>query len=314
MDALLCDEDWLSCSTETRDENYHRAMKHGGFDKSITSSVCLTITMKEDDERAVSVCMEKEMSYMPEPYYKEFLESKNLVFVRLRCIQWIIKCRSRWDFSHETVFLAANYLDRFISKNRCKEWKDWMVDLLAIACLSVASKFHETYPPTLTEIQMEDCCMDHDHVFKPSCIERMEMILLEGLEWHLWYPTPYYYIQLLGLKLECFSIEEAHQDQEEEANANDVLMVKIKEFVVGALLDYRAIHFKPSLIALSSICCSLDLIPPIINSQSSISYFMGLFNQHHKDEMMKCRGIMEAVHSSSSCCPQSPTSVLMKEQ
>lgn len=91
MDALLCDEDWLSCSTETRDENYHRAMKHGGFDKSITSSVCLTITMKEDDERAVSVCMEKEMSYMPEPYYKEFLESKNLVFVRLRCIQWIIK-------------------------------------------------------------------------------------------------------------------------------------------------------------------------------------------------------------------------------
>ena len=132
-------------------------------------------------------------------------------------------------------------------------------------------------------LKMEDYCMDHhDHVFKPSCIERMEMILLEGLGWHLWYPTPYYYIQLLGLKLECFSIEEAHQDQEEEAHANDVLMAKIKEFVVEALLDYRAIHFKPSLIALSSICCSLDSIPPIINSQSSISYFMGLFNQHHK--------------------------------
>ncbi|XP_038880932.1 putative cyclin-D7-1 [Benincasa hispida] len=291
MEALLCDEDWLSCSTETRNE------KHGGYGKSVMGSVCMTTTMKEEDEQAVSVCMEKEMSYMPEPHYKEFLESKSLVFVRLRCIQWLIKCRSRWNFSYGTVFLAANYLDRFISKNRSKEWKDWMVELLAVACLSIASKFHETYPPTLSEIQMEDYM---DHVFDQSCIERMEMILLEALDWHLSCPTPYYYIQLLGLKLLESSIGE---------EADYVLMVKIKELLIGAVLDYRLIPFKPSLIAISSIWCCLDLLPPI-TSQSSLSYFMSLFDQHHKDEMMKCRAIMEAVQS--SCCPQSPTSVLMK--
>ncbi|CAK9319962.1 unnamed protein product [Citrullus colocynthis] len=288
MEGLLCDEDWLSCSAETHNKNH----------QTVTSSVCITTTTKEDDEQvAVSVCMEKESSYMPEPHYKEFLESKNLVFVRLRCIQWLIKCRSRWNFSHGTVFLAANYLDRFMSKNRCKEWKDWMVELLAVACLSVACKFHETYPPTLSEIQMEDYM---DDVFEASCIERMEVILLEALDWHLCCPTSYHYIQLLGLKLDC-SIEE---------EANDILMVKITELVVGALLDHRLIPFKPSLIALSSIWCSLDLLAPI-TSQSSLSYFMTLFNQHHKDEMMKCRAIMEAVQS--SCCPQSPTSVLMKD-
>lgn len=93
MDMLLCDEDWLSCSTDqTREEN-HRAVKHGGFGGRVTSSICLTIMMKEVDEQAVSIGMEKEMSYMPEPYYKEFLESRDLVFVRLRCIQWIIKVK-----------------------------------------------------------------------------------------------------------------------------------------------------------------------------------------------------------------------------
>lgn len=117
-------------------------------------------------------------------------------------------------------------------------------------------------------LKMEDYM---DDVFEASCIERMEVILLEALDWHLCCPTSYHYIQLLGLKLDS-SIEE---------EANDVLMVKMTELVVGALLDYRLIPFKPSLIALSSIWCSLDLLAPI-TSQSSLSYFMTLFNQHHK--------------------------------
>ncbi|XP_023545107.1 putative cyclin-D7-1 [Cucurbita pepo subsp. pepo] len=277
MEGLLCDEDWLSTSADTHGKNL--------------SLVCVGAKEDEDEEQAaVSVCMAKEMSYMPDPHYKEFLETQDLVFVRLTCIQWLLKCRNRWNLSHGTVFLAANYLDRFISKNRTKEWKDWMVELLGVACLSVACKFHETYPPTLTQIQMEDYM---DHVFDESSIERMEVTLLKALDWHLCCPTPYAYIHLLGLNLE-----------------SSLLMANITELLVGAVLDHRLMPFKPSLIALSTIWCSLDLLPPI-TSQPSLSYFMRLFNHPHKDEMMKCRAVLEAVQSSR--CPQSPTSVLMKD-
>ncbi|XP_022143908.1 putative cyclin-D7-1 [Momordica charantia] len=294
MEALLCDEDWLSSPAEAH-IGLHHEKKHGGSAESLMSSVCVTAN-DEDNEQAVSVCLEKEMSYMPESHYKEFLESKNLVFVRLRCIQWLIKCRIRWSLSHGTVFLAANYLDRFISKNRCKEWKNWMVELLAVACLSVACKFHESYPPTLTEIQMEEM----DHVFDGSSIERMEMILLKVLEWRLCSPTPYSYIQLL-------------ESMELEAEVGGkFLMPNITQLLLGAVLDYNLVDFRPSLLAVSAVWCCPDYFLPPITSQTRLSYITRMFNQHPEDEMMKCREVMQAARSSH--CPRSPTSVLMNER
>lgn len=41
-------------------------------------------------------------------------------FSILTSFSFMIQCRNRWNLSHGTVFLAANYLDRFISKNRTK--------------------------------------------------------------------------------------------------------------------------------------------------------------------------------------------------
>lgn len=35
-----------------------------------------------------------------------------------------------------------------------QEWHHWMVELLSVACLSVASKFNETDVPSLDEIQV----------------------------------------------------------------------------------------------------------------------------------------------------------------
>lgn len=78
MEGLLCDEDWLSTSADTHGKNL--------------SLVCVGAKEDEDEEQAaVSVCMAKEMSYMPDPHYKEFLETQDLVFVRLTCIQWLLK-------------------------------------------------------------------------------------------------------------------------------------------------------------------------------------------------------------------------------
>lgn len=97
----------------------------------------------------------------------------------------IFQSRSRLNLSLETVFSAANYLDRFISMNQwhvrnnefwnsfflCsfsnyfwtenfllkytwQGWKYWMVELLSVACLSVASKFTESFTPSFDEIQV----------------------------------------------------------------------------------------------------------------------------------------------------------------
>ncbi|CAL5422603.1 unnamed protein product [Camellia sinensis] len=109
-------------------------------------------TTKEDSQQAFDICLQKEIGYMPESQYQDHLQSSGLILARFRAMQWLLK-----------------------------GWKYWMVELLAIACLSVAYKFGETTHLPLHEIQMEDL----DHSFQSSLIQRMELTLLKTLGWRL---------------------------------------------------------------------------------------------------------------------------------
>ncbi|CAL5351321.1 unnamed protein product [Camellia sinensis] len=167
MDSLLCDEVWLTTSPTTTILNHDYG---GSF-----------YTTKEDSQQAFDICLQKEIGYMPESQYQDHLQSSGLILARFRAMQWLLKSQRRLNLSCQTVFNAANYFDRFLSMNQCKGWKYWMVELLAIACLSVAYKFGETTHLPLHEIQMEDL----DHSFQSSLIQRMELTLLKTLGWRL---------------------------------------------------------------------------------------------------------------------------------
>ncbi|XP_004305190.1 PREDICTED: putative cyclin-D7-1-like [Fragaria vesca subsp. vesca] len=215
--SLLCDEVWPSSPLATA-KNY--------------MIDCETLSMyarsKRDYDESFTICLEKEMSYMPQPNYVENLCSNNLVIARFKSIQWFVKSGSRLNLSLGTVFYAANYLDRFISMNNA--WKYWMVELLSIACLSIASKFNDTCSPTLLEIQMEDL----DYSFDSSTIQRMEMMVLEALGWRLASTTAYSYLELM---LSLAELVKCQKIMEAQSVADDCLY---------NLLAYGAFHFCPS--------------------------------------------------------------------
>lgn len=105
-------------------------------------------------------------------------------------------------------------------------------------------------------------------MFDGSSIERMEMILLKVLEWRLCSPTPYSYIQLL-------------ESMELEAEVGGkFLMPNITQLLLGAVLDYNLVDFRPSLLAVSAVWCCLDYFLPPITSQTCLSYITRMFNQH----------------------------------
>ncbi|MBA0781765.1 hypothetical protein Gotri_002655, partial [Gossypium trilobum] len=145
---LLCDEVWLSSpgTPDLSHESEHYIWKGYGY-------ADLFYTTKEDSEQALVICLKKEFSYMPEAGYLDYLQSKNLVFARFRAVQWLIKTCTRLNLSIGTVFNAVNYLDRFLSMSQCHGWKHWMMELLSVACLSIAAKFNETSLPSLDELQ-----------------------------------------------------------------------------------------------------------------------------------------------------------------
>jgi cyclin D1/2/4 len=59
-----------------------------------------------------------------------------------------------YNFSSVTAYLAVNYLDRFLSQYELPEGRDWMTQLLSVACLSIAAKMEETVVPQCLDLQV----------------------------------------------------------------------------------------------------------------------------------------------------------------
>ncbi|XP_019186502.1 PREDICTED: cyclin-D4-2-like [Ipomoea nil] len=225
--------------------------------------VCSTAAAARNDfEEAVGFLVEKEMRYMPKPGYVNHLQSNTLIYhARYKAIRWIIQAQKRLNnVSLESVFYAANYLDRFISLDKCQGWSCCTFDLLSLACLYVASKFNETNPPSLPALQMEG--VGHPP-FGSNMIVQMEMKLLQALEWKLLSTTTYSYLQLTMETLQ------------------DEFNTRATHMLLQTLLDPKFVEFRPSLVAESVVRFTLD------PQEKDKQYFSALIPQVEKDDIMK---------------------------
>ncbi|KAK7350049.1 hypothetical protein VNO77_08101 [Canavalia gladiata] len=285
MDNLLCDEVWLSSSENSLEV--------------CAPIIALKNYENEEFQEAFALSLEKELSYMHEPHYSNYLHSNNLIFPRCKVIQWFIKCGSRFNLSFGTVFWAVNYLDRFVCICQCHDWKYWMLELLAIACLSIATKFNEVSGLSLHEIQMEDL----DYSFQSNVILRMEMILLKALGWRLNSVTSYSFGEMLACNVQNLG-----------PHLYENLISPVTELLFQATLDQKMLEFRPSIVGISALWCTLDQLFPSI-SNTYIAYIMRLLNQSQKDDIIKCHELMGTQTSLCSenyhCGPLSPTTVLL---
>ncbi|KAM0860542.1 hypothetical protein ACQ4PT_046471 [Festuca glaucescens] len=115
---------------------------------------------------------------------------------RSKAVRYIIYAFGRLGLAAATAFNAVNYLDRFLSIHCNLSWEVWMVELLSVACLSVACKLDEVRIPSLHDLQLEEVM---SHSFRASAIGDMELALLKALQWRLACITPYSYLDLLSL-------------------------------------------------------------------------------------------------------------------
>ncbi|XP_027337201.1 putative cyclin-D7-1 [Abrus precatorius] len=255
MDNLLCDEVWLSRSQNTCE---------------VVESVALKNHENEEFEQAFTVCLEKEVFYMPESDYTKYLQSNNLIFPRFRVIQWFIK-----------------------------DWEYWMLELLSIACLSIATKFNEISQLSLHEIQMEGL----DYSFQSNVVLRMEVIILKALGWRLNSVTSYSFVEMVAYNVDNLG-----------PHLYEKLISRVTELLVQAIIDQKMLEFRPSIVGISALWCTLDqLFPPISDAYNA--YIMRLLSQSQKDDVSKCHKLMK---TKSSLCgenyhywPLSPTTVLL---
>ncbi|KAE8008010.1 hypothetical protein FH972_004560 [Carpinus fangiana] len=127
------------------------------------------------------------------------LETDSAISVaRSEAVEWMLKVNAHYGFSALSAILSINYLDRFLASHHVqRDNKPWMIQLVAVACLSLAAKVEETQVPLLLDLQVEDA----QFVFEAKTIQRMELLVLSTLQWKMHPVTPLSFLEHITRRL-----------------------------------------------------------------------------------------------------------------
>ncbi|GMI88263.1 hypothetical protein HRI_002495600 [Hibiscus trionum] len=160
-----------------------------------------------------------------------------LAMARRDAVEWMLKVHARYGFTAHTAVLSINYLDRLLSSFQFQRDKPWMIQLVAVTCLSLAAKVEETQVPLLLDLQVEET----KYIFEAKTIQRMELLVLSTLKWKMHPITPLSFldhiIRRLGLK--------THLHWE--------FLKRCERLLLSVISDSRSVHYLPSVLATATM-------------------------------------------------------------
>lgn len=86
--------------------------------------------------------------------------------MRAILVDWLVEVSQEYKLVSETLFLAINYIDRFLSQGAVPRRK---LQLVGITCMLIAAKYEEIYAP-----QIDEFCYITDNTYT-----RDEMLAME---------------------------------------------------------------------------------------------------------------------------------------
>ncbi|WCJ17757.1 CYCLIN D3 1 [Euphorbia peplus] len=283
LDTLYCeDEKWEDNEIVEDEQEQDDEIKFPSF-FSPTSSF-LEQDLFWEDEELLSLFTKENNNVGG----KQNLDSSSLIS-RQEAIEWMLKVNSFYGFSNLTSILAINYLDRFISspsynnnqRDDNKKNKPWMIQLVAVTCLSLAAKVEETQVPLLLDLQVEDT----KYVFEAKTIQRMELLVLSSLQWKMHPVTPlsflHHIIRRLGLKTDL------HWE----------FLRRCESLLITLVSDSRSTCFLPSVLATATMMHVIDQVEPFnsIDYQNQLLGILKINKEKVNDcyelicELLKCR-------------------------
>ncbi|XP_068572615.1 cyclin-A1 [Cebidichthys violaceus] len=131
---------------------------------------------------------ESEMRNKPRPgYLEKHPEITN--GMRVILVDWLVEVVQEYKLRSETLHLAVNYLDRFLS---CTAYvKRGKLQLVGTAALLIAAKYEEIFPPELNEFVYTT-----DNTYTKKQLVQMEDVFLRVLAFKMAAPTTNQFLRL----------------------------------------------------------------------------------------------------------------------
>ncbi|KAL0726361.1 hypothetical protein Bca4012_022454 [Brassica carinata] len=239
LDALYCEEEkW----EDDEDDEVETVEENSSFSSSASTSpfVLLQQDLFWEDEDLVTLFSKEEEQGL------SCVDDVYLATDRKEAVGWILRVNSHYGFSTLAAVLAITYLDKFICSYSLQRDKPWMLQLVSVACLSLAAKVEETHVPLLLDFQVEET----KYVFEAKTIQRMELLILSTLQWKMHLITPLSFldhiIRRLGLK------NNAHWD----------FLNRCHTLILSVISDSRFVSYLPSVVAAATMMRIIEQVEP----------------------------------------------------
>jgi len=218
---------------------------------------------------------ETESKHMPKWNYMG--KQPDITFsMRTILVDWLIEVAEEYKLQPETLYLAVSYIDRFLSVMSVQRAK---LQLVGAACMFIASKYEEIYPPDVSEFVYIT-----DDTYTKKQVLRMEHLVLKVLGFDLSPPTTHLFVNNY---CQMFGMSEKSQH----------LSMYINELT---LLDgENMLRFPPSMLAASSVALARHTI-----GDEAWTDEMSSSSGYTVDDLKECLLLLHAAYSQAETSPQ----------
>ncbi|CAI4062428.1 B-type cyclin CLB6 SKDI_07G3570 [Saccharomyces kudriavzevii IFO 1802] len=171
--------------------------------------------------------------------------------MRALLIDWLIEVHEKFQCLPETLFLAINLLDRFLSQNVVKLNK---LQLLCITCLFIACKFEEVTLPKVANFAYIT-----DGAATVEDIKKAEIFVLSSLGYNISLPNPLNFIRRIS-KVDDYCIETRNM---------------AKFILEYSICCNKFIHLKPSYLAAMSMYIAKQIKDNCIQWDETLVHYSG---------------------------------------
>ena len=175
----------------------------------------------------------KENNFLVDPNYLFNTQKSINQKMRAILIDWIVDVHKKYRLKPETLYLTVNIIDRFLSKQNVTTLK---LQLVGVVSLLIASKYEDIHPPLVKELA--DIT---DGAYVPSQLLSMENQILSCLNFDLFYPTQWHF-------LECYK---------KKLNLKGIIFYFAWYLMELGLIDFNLIKYKGSIIASTVVMISM---------------------------------------------------------
>ncbi|BGP20297.1 B-type cyclin [Rhodosporidiobolus nylandii] len=179
----------------------------------------------EYSEEIFTYMSELEEASMPNPRYMDH-QTEIEWAMRTTLIDWLLQVHMRYHMLPETLWIAVNIIDRFLSNRVVSLVK---FQLVGVTAMFIAAKYEEIMAPSVEEfVYMTEGGYSRDEIL------RGERIILQSLEFNVSsYCSPYSWVRRIS-----------------KADDYDIQTRTLSKFLMEVtLLDHRFLRAKPSMIA-----------------------------------------------------------------